>query len=117
MLILDSVLHLCITVQSMNSNKIDKGDAEGYSCSPFLSLLQHFECRSVEVAKPLAGLLLGVYKERPALAACQDHSVLHRHPIRRQALVVPGCNAGLLSQKQDRVQAFCQRDEGLEHEV
>lgn len=94
-----------------------EGDAERYLCSPFLSMLQHFESWSIEVAKPLAGLLLGVYKKWPALAAGQDHSILHRQPIRRQALIVPGGNAGLLSQQQDRVQAFCQWNEVLEPKV
>lgn len=99
-------LKVCITMQSINISIVE-GDAEGYLCSPFLAMLQHSESRSVQVAEPLAGLLLGVYKEWPALAASQDHSVLHRQPIGRQALVVPGGNAGLLSQQQDRVQAFC----------
>lgn len=118
MVILHSLEHMqYITVQSININTINEGDTGGYSCSPFLSMLQHSEPRSVEVEEPLAGLLLGVYKEWPALAAIQDHSVLHRQPIGRQALVVPGGNAGWLSQQQDRIQAFCQRDEGLEHKV
>lgn len=84
---------------------------------PFLAILQHPQFGPKQVSDPLAGLLLRIHHQRPALAGHQDGCIFNGQPISWQTLVLPACHGGLVSQSKYRVQTVCQRDRGLDHEV
>lgn len=86
------------------------------SLSPSLSQLHHPQLWTQTLSEPLDALLLRVNDERPTLTGGQDGSILGRHPIIWQALVMPGSHGGIICKHEDWIQAVCQGHTDLERE-
>lgn len=85
--------------------------------SPFLSQLHHLQLWPHSLSDPLDALLLWVNDEWPALTGGQDGSILGRHPIIWQALVMPGSHSGIVCNHEDWIQAVCQGYRDLEQKL
>lgn len=72
--------------------------------SPLPADLGDPQAFSVFVLDPFDALQLRVDQERPALTGDEDGGVLHRHAVRREALVLPGSHVGIIRQHPQGVQ-------------
>jgi hypothetical protein len=65
---------------------------------PFLTNLGDPKALSIFVLDPLDALQLRVHHEWPALTVDENGSILHRHAICGEALILPGGHVGIICQ-------------------
>ena len=71
--------------------------------SPLLSESYHLEFLSLPRLDPLDPLQLGVDHQRPALRIGQDCSILCRHAVTGEVLIVPAGDGGCISEQRQHV--------------